>query len=126
MPSQSLTLTNTIHLRDFVDEVTDDPTRTDINHIEIRTHINIFEEGRFCSSGIIVEPIHARIRVYATQVERDLYVPNAIFYADGRFSTTVTSDNELQITIHALSLMRQVIFHLSCSLNLKIYLPDFG
>ena len=106
MSSRPPTLINTIHLRDFVDSVVGDPTRADTNYIEIQTDINIFEEDRFYSSNVIAEPIHTRIRAYVTQAERDLYVPNAFFYADGRFTTAVTSDNILEITVHALSLMR--------------------
>lgn len=106
MSSQSLTLTNTIHLRDFVDEVANDLTRTVTNHIEIITDINIFEEEQFSSSDVIVKPIHTRIRAYVPQATRELYVPNAFFYAHGRFSTIMKSDGELEIIIHALSLMR--------------------
>jgi hypothetical protein len=67
MSSQQPTLTNTIHLRDFVDDVVDDPTRPGIsNYVEIRIYVNIFEENRFYSSDVIVEPIHTRIRAYVT------------------------------------------------------------
>jgi hypothetical protein len=104
MSSQSLT--NTIHLRDFVDEVTGDPTRADVNYIEIRTDVNICEEDQFYTPDVAVEPIRARIRAYTPQVERELLVPNTFIYVDGRFSTTVTPSNELQMTIHALSLKR--------------------
>jgi hypothetical protein len=73
MASRQLTLTNTIHLQDFVDDVVDNPTRPDIsNYIENRTDVNIFEENRFYSSDVVVEPIHARIRTYVTQAEREL------------------------------------------------------
>jgi hypothetical protein len=117
MSSRPLTLINTIHLRDFMDSVVGDPTRRDTNYIEIQTDINIFEENRFYSSNVIVEPVHTRIRAYVTQAERDLYVPNAFFYADGRFTAAVTSDNILEITVHAFSLMRCVILDPSSSFD---------
>jgi hypothetical protein len=53
--SWPLTLTNTIHLRDFVDGVVNDPTRADTKYLEIQTDINIFEEDRFYSTNVIVE-----------------------------------------------------------------------
>jgi hypothetical protein len=90
-----------------VDIVFDDPSKANNpNYIEIRSDINIIDEDRFYSSSVIVEPIHTRIRAYIPKEERDLYVPNAFIYADGRFSTTTTSENTLEITVHALSLMR--------------------
>jgi hypothetical protein len=50
-----------------VDDVVDDPTRPGIsNYVEIRIYVNIFEENRFYSSDVIVEPIHTRIRAYVT------------------------------------------------------------
>jgi len=122
MSSRPPTLIGTIHLRDFVDSVVGDPTRADTSYIEIQIDINIFEEDRFYSSNVIVEPIHTRIRAYVTQAERDLYVPNAFFYADGRFTTAVTSVNILEITVHALSLMRCVILNLPRSLILCLHL----
>jgi hypothetical protein len=60
-----------------------------------------------------VEPIPTRIRAYVTQAKRDLYVFNTFFYADSRFTTTVISDNILEIIVHAFSLMRCVILDLS-------------
>lgn len=124
MSSRQLSLTNTIHLRDFVDCVVDDPTRTAPKYIEIQTDINIFEEDHFYSSNVIVEPIQTRIRAYVTQADRDLYIPNAFFYADGRFTTAVTSDDTLEIIVHTLSLMRWVVLttdHLT-TLNLHLSL----
>jgi hypothetical protein len=107
--SRQPTLSNTIHFHDFVDTVTDDPTRENApNYIEIQTDINIFEENRFYSPIVTVEPIRTPIHAYVTQEERDLYAPNAFFYADGRFSTIVTADDTLEIKVQALSLMRQV------------------
>jgi hypothetical protein len=100
-------LTNTIHIRDFVDSVLADPTRPETaNYFEIHTDVNVFQEDGFYSSGITVEPIHTRIRAYLTQSERELYLTNAFFYADGRFSTAITTDNKLEITVQALSLQR--------------------
>lgn len=121
MSSLPLTLTNTIHVRDFVDSVVGDPTRADTNYVEIQTGINIFEEDRFYSSNVIVEPIHTRIRAYVIQAERDVYVPNAFFYADGRFTTSATSDDMLEITVHALSLMRYVFLDPSRVATLQLF-----
>jgi hypothetical protein len=105
--SRQQIFTNIIHLRDFIDAITDDPTRENApNYIEIQTDINIFEEDRFCSPNIIAEPIRTRIYAYLTREERDLYVPNTFFYADGRFFATLSADDTLEINIQALSLMR--------------------
>jgi hypothetical protein len=107
--SRQQTFTTIIHLRDFIDAITDDPTRENApNYIEIQTDINIFEEDRFCSPNIIAEPIRTRIHAYLTREERDLYAPNTFFYADGRFSTALSTDDTLEINIQALSLMRYV------------------
>ncbi|PVH91912.1 hypothetical protein DM02DRAFT_606043, partial [Periconia macrospinosa] len=93
-----------IHLRDFVDAITDDPTRQSApNYTEIQTDINIFDEDLFYSPNITVEPIRTRIRVYLTREERGLYLPNTFFYCDGRFSTTLSTDNVLEIGIQALT-----------------------
>ncbi|KAM6508145.1 hypothetical protein FALCPG4_018032 [Fusarium falciforme] len=82
------TFSNTIYLRDFVDNVTDDPSRENApNYVEIQTEVNIFEEGGFYNFEVNVEPIRTRIHAYLTREERELYVPNA-FYADGRFCAT--------------------------------------
>ncbi|KAF6517588.1 hypothetical protein HZS61_003149 [Fusarium oxysporum f. sp. conglutinans] len=103
------TFSNTFHLRDFVDTVTDDPSRENAsNYVEIQTDANIFEESSFYSPNVNVEPIRTRIHAYLTREERDLYVPNAFFYADGRFSTTLSTDGPLEISVQALSLMRHV------------------
>jgi hypothetical protein len=105
--------TNAIHIRDFVDAVTDDPNKADNhNYIEIQSDINVFNEDQFYTRRVTVEPIRARVRAYIPQVERDVYIPNAFFYANGRFSTTTTSDNTLGITVYALSLKRY--FHYLC------------
>lgn len=65
-----------IHLRDFIDAITDDPTRENApNYVEILSDINIFEEDGFCSLSIIAEPIRTRIHAYLTREERDFYVP---------------------------------------------------
>ncbi|KAH7190181.1 hypothetical protein DER44DRAFT_833349 [Fusarium oxysporum] len=69
----------TIHLRDFINTITDDPSRESApNYVEIQTEVNIFEESSFYSSSVNVEPIH-----------RELYVPNAFFNADGRFAAAL-------------------------------------
>ncbi|KAL8284674.1 hypothetical protein RB594_003660 [Gaeumannomyces avenae] len=104
--SKQPTFSSIIHLRDFVDAITDDSTRDAPNHVEIRADINIFDEDGFDSPDIIAEPIRTRIHVYMTRDERDLYLPNTFFYADGRFSTVLPADGDLEISIQALSLMR--------------------
>lgn len=113
MSSRLSTLTNTIHIRDFVDAVVDDPTRSDISYIEIQADVNIFPENGFRSANVIAESIPTRIRAYVTPAERELYVHNTFFFAEGRFATAVTSDGKLEIIVHALSLMRYVISNLS-------------
>ncbi|KAF1807902.1 hypothetical protein P152DRAFT_517962 [Eremomyces bilateralis CBS 781.70] len=100
-------LSNIIHIRDFIDAVTDDPTReVSPNHVEIYTDVNIFCEDNFYTPDIIVEPIRARIRAYLTRDQREQFVPNAFLYADGRFFTTQSPDNTLELSVQALSLMR--------------------
>jgi len=48
--SQQPSFSTLIHIRDFVDTITDDPTRENgSNYVEIQTDINIFEEGGFYS-----------------------------------------------------------------------------
>jgi hypothetical protein len=107
--SRQPTFTSIIHLRDFVDIVVDDPTRDNApNYVEIQTDINVFEEDGFHSPDIVAEPIPARIHAYLTREERELYVPNTFFYADGRFSTSLLTDGSLVIGIQTLSLMRYV------------------
>jgi hypothetical protein len=110
--SRQPTFTNMIHLRDFADAITDDPTRENApNYVEIQTDINIFEEDGFYGPNIIAEPIRTRIHAYMAREERDLYVPNTFFYTDGRFSTTLSTDDTLEINIQAMSLMRFVRQH---------------
>jgi hypothetical protein len=107
--SLQLSFSSTIHLRDFVDTITDDPTRENApNYVEIQTEVNIFEESSFYSSNVNVEPIRTRIHAYLTREDRELYVPNAFFYADGRFSAALSADGALEISVQALSLMRHV------------------
>jgi hypothetical protein len=107
--SRPTTFSNTIHLRDFVDAITDDPTRENApNYVEIQTDINIFEEDGFCGSHVDIDPIHTRIHAYLTREERELYTPNAFFYADGRFSAAQSPSGVLHISVQALSLMRFV------------------
>lgn len=105
--SRQSTFSSIIHLRDFVDTITGDPSRPDApNYVEIHTDINVFKEDSFYNAAVAVEPIHTRIRAYLNREQRELYVPNAFFYADGRFSTALFADNTLEINIQALSLMR--------------------
>ncbi|KAL8306275.1 hypothetical protein RB597_003176 [Gaeumannomyces tritici] len=105
--SRQSTFSNTIHLRDFVNNITDDPNRENTpNYVEIQAEINIFEEDGFYGSRIDVEPIRTRIHAYLTREERSLYIPNTFFYADGRFSAPLSADGALEISVQALSLMR--------------------
>lgn len=126
MPSTLHTFSNTIHIRDFILDVVPDGTRaqsTNSNYVEIHADVNVFPEDDFYDSTITVQPIHTCIRAYLTSPTRELYVPNAFFYADGRFSTAITTENKLQITVQALSLERcdystviqnpQKIYHLT-------------
>ncbi|ODM21200.1 hypothetical protein SI65_04253 [Aspergillus cristatus] len=100
-------LTNTFHLRDFIDDVRPDPTRPSMpDYVEIHTNVNIFPEGDFYDSGVVVEPVHTCVRAYITHFDQEIYVPNAFFYADGRFHVTIAEENRLQIIIQALSLQR--------------------
>ncbi|EJT68921.1 hypothetical protein GGTG_13513 [Gaeumannomyces tritici R3-111a-1] len=92
--SRQPTFSSIIHLRDFVDTVTDDSIRDAPNHVEIRADINIFDEDDFDSPDVVAEPIRTRIHVYMTRGERDLYLPNIFFYADGRFSTVLSADGD--------------------------------
>jgi hypothetical protein len=105
--SRQQIFTNIIHLRDFINTITDDPTRENApNYIKIQTDINIFKENRFYSSNIIAEPIRTRIYTYLTREERDLYISNIFFYIDGRFFAALSADDTLEINIQALSLIR--------------------
>jgi hypothetical protein len=115
MPS---TFTNTIHIRDFVLNVVPDRTRSqseNSRYFEIHTDINVCTEDEVSDSIVIVEPIHACIRTYLPSNKRSLYVPNAFFYADGRFNTIITKENNLEIIVQALSIERYdcfaILFH---------------
>ena len=111
--SRQPTFSSIIHIRDFVDSIADDPSReSPSNHVEILTEANVFEEDNFYSPSIVVEPIPTRIYAYMTREIRDLYLPNTFFYADGRFSTALSTDNTLEIKIQTLSLMRHVLPHI--------------
>lgn len=105
--SRQATFSNTIHLRDSVDSVTDDPGRENApNYVEIQTDVNIFDEDGFYSSRIDIDPIRTRIHAYLTREERELYTPNTFFYADGRFSAAQSAASTLEISVQALSLSR--------------------
>jgi len=95
-------------LHNFIDTITDDSTQDAPNYTEIHADINIFEENGFYNPNIIAEPIRTRIHAYITREERDLYVPNTFFYADGRFSTVLSTDGALEINIQALSLIKHL------------------
>ncbi|KAH7109129.1 hypothetical protein EDB81DRAFT_585724, partial [Dactylonectria macrodidyma] len=105
--SRQATFSNTIHLRDFVDSITDDPGRENApNYVEIQTEVNIFDEDGFYSSHIDINPIRTRIHAYLTREERDLYTPNTFFYADGRFSAAQSAGGTLEISVQALKYRR--------------------
>ncbi|KAH7114188.1 hypothetical protein B0J13DRAFT_460348, partial [Dactylonectria estremocensis] len=110
--SQQATFSNTIHLRDFVDSVTDNPGQENApNYIEIQTEVNVFNKDGFYNSHIDINPICTRIHAYLTQEERELYTPNTFFYADGRFSAAQSAVGTLEISVQALSLSRYVTTH---------------
>lgn len=107
--SKQQTFPSTIHVRDFVDVVVDDPTRENSpNYAEIHADINVFEEDGFSDPVISIEPIRTRIRTYLTREQRLTYPPDTFFYAHGRFFTVISQDGTLEMIIHTLSLMRYV------------------
>src|SRR6266513_4546029 len=108
MPS---TFTNTIHIRDFVLNVVS--ARTPSGNIDIHADVNVFSEDQCSDSTVIVEPIHTCIHAYLTSGERPLYVPDAFFYAEGRFHTIITEENKLEIVVQTHSLNRCDCFAVS-------------
>src|SRR6478735_2972131 len=107
MAPQLPKLTNSIHIRDFVDEVLPDSTRPNApNYVEIHTNVNLFQEDGFYDASIAVEPIQTCIRAYRRQSDRDLYVPNAFFYVDGRITVEMNHDGDPTLTVQSLSLQR--------------------
>jgi len=74
----------------------DNPARDSPNFVEIQSDINIFDEDGFYSPNIIIEPIRTRIHTYLTREQRDAYVPNAFFYADGRFPSAPSEDGTMR------------------------------
>ena len=66
---------------------------------------NIFEEDGFQHPNITTDPIRIRIHTYLTQEQRELYLPGAFIYADGRFSTALWTDGTLEISKQSLSRM---------------------
>ncbi|KAL6406094.1 hypothetical protein AUP68_10656 [Ilyonectria robusta] len=105
--SRQATFSNTIHLQDFIDSVTDNPGRENApNYVEIQTEVNIFNKDGFYGSRIDIDPIRTRIHAYLTREERELYTPSTFFYADGRFSAALSTDGTLEISVQALSLSR--------------------
>lgn len=107
--SRQSTFSNIIHLRDFVDAITADPTRENApNYVEIQMDLNIFDEDGFYSLNITAESIPTRIHAYLTKEERELYCPDTFIYAIGRFSAAPSAGGTLQIDIQALSLVRYV------------------
>jgi hypothetical protein len=68
------TFTNTIHLRDFVDNISHNPHRPNSpNHVSLHTEINVFDEGGFLNSSITAEPIAAQILAYVRPEKRSTY-----------------------------------------------------
>jgi hypothetical protein len=110
MPSTLTKLPNTIHIRDFVLNVGPDKTKSDSTtscYIEIQADVNVFADDEVHDSTIIVEPIHTCIRVYIKDPHiRALYVPEAFFYAYGRFHTALTKENKMEIIVQVFSLER--------------------
>ena len=103
--ARQTTFTTTIHLRDFVDAVSEDPSQNSPNHVSLRTDINIFDQDGFSDRNIVIEPILTHICACLTREERDAYHPDTFFYAVGRFFTTLLNDGTLHMTIQAMSLM---------------------
>jgi len=110
MSSKLSNLTNTIHIRDFILDVGPDLTKSDSSSsafIEIQSDVNIFADDEVQDSTIIAEPIHACLRVFIKDQDvRDLYVPEAFFYAHGRFHTAITKDNKMKIIVQVFSIER--------------------
>jgi len=87
---------NIIHLRDFVDAITADPSwENEQNYVEIQTDINIFDEDGFYSHIITVESILTRIHAYLMQ-ERQLYCSDTFIFAIGSFSAAASANSTLQ------------------------------
>jgi hypothetical protein len=94
--SRQPTFTNIIHLRDFINAIIDNLTQENaLNFVKIHIDINIFKEDRFYNPNIIAKPIRTYIHTYLTREERDLYVSNNFFYANGRLFTALLIDNTL-------------------------------
>ena len=94
MNNRQLPQVNTIHLRDFVDDVQNDSSRTSPNHMEIHSDINVFSEAGFSSTNGTTEPIHTCIRAYLTQ-EEALLSDGAGAYNEGRQKWTVEADGTM-------------------------------
>lgn len=105
-----MALTNTIHIRDFIDSIGPDPSRSNAapgnGFVEIRSFVNVFPEDQFSCSVITVEPLVTRIRAFLSAADRRLFTEDAFFYLDGRFSTSPLPNDSLEIIVHSLSLMR--------------------
>ena len=65
--SRQPTFSSIIHIRDFIDTITEDLSRkSPSNFVDIQTDINVFGEDNFYSPSIVVEPIRTRIHAYLT------------------------------------------------------------
>ena len=107
MASRFSNLTNTIHIRDFVDSISPDPTKPGSpSYVEISSHINLFGEDDFSCSDVIVSPLRARLRAYVPAADHDMFTQDAFYYADGRFSTVVSPEGSLEILVHIFCLTR--------------------
>ncbi|KAH7180165.1 hypothetical protein DER46DRAFT_566802 [Fusarium sp. MPI-SDFR-AT-0072] len=107
MAPQLPKLTNSIHIRDFVDDVVPDSTRPNApNYVQIHTNVNVVREDGFYDASIAAEPIRTCIRAYLRPSECDLYVPNTFFYVDGRFAVDMNPDGGPMLTVQSLSLQR--------------------
>ncbi|OHE90263.1 hypothetical protein CORC01_14440 [Colletotrichum orchidophilum] len=105
MASQLPKLTNIIHIRNFIDDVRPDSIRPETpNYAEIHATVNVFQEDDFYDTKIDSDPIQTCVRVYLKQNERDFYVPNTFFYADGRFIVETTPEERPKIIVQSLSL----------------------
>ena len=123
MQSSQIKFTNTIQIRDFILNVVPDRTKTQLensNYVEIHTNVHLICEEKFKDHAIIMEDIPTCIRVYLPSEERRLFVPSAFFYAEGRFSTSSTTANKLEITVDSLSLERYHCFSISQSQHLQV------
>jgi hypothetical protein len=94
-----------IHVRDFVNEVSRDPTRPGYDSaLQLHTDINIPPvHGEELSDDFDIVPIPALIRFFAPTGQMDLYQPSVFVYATGPFNMNGTQDAVPQMVINAFS-----------------------